>query len=494
MLLLIAYPPGFNKNGPVYTRKGNWSDGNLVRYHDGATRPIGGWERREDGTGDIAALVADPTLEAVRDIFSWRANDQTKNTVFGSNLNLYHMNAANAITTVTHAGYTPNNSSKNQVEVANEVVPPDRWYADNFGELLLTGVRNNGAIQELDLGTLTLSTVTGAPTDVQDLCVSEQRQVVVIGGGGQPRRLQASDIEDRNLWTVANSNQVVDRTLPGTGKLLRCIRVLRQILLLGENDAHAVNYIAPPFVFSVNQVGESCGPVAAEAVATTDRFAVWWGQRNFWIYDGSLKVLDCSVASFLFNDFDPDQATKISVYVNSDFTEITWLYQSKSSTTTECDSYVSWDYRENAWFTGRINRTAGVDKGVLDEPVLVDEDGLIFNHEISTIFPNTGDDVFVETGPLDIADGGRHIAVKGIYADVKDQFDIANGLQFSFTGRYTPDGDEFTFGPFVGAANQVIATTGTMGMHLQMRARFLVANTVLGHCRLDIVQGGTPRR
>jgi hypothetical protein len=415
------------------------------------------------------------------------------------------MDQQGVITDITYAGYTALNPSKNATVTAgygqnpygsgaygvpnnltgSDPNPPDRWYFDNFGELLLTGVRNNGAVHELDLTTLTLTAVTNAPTGVQDLCVTEQRQVLVIGGGGEPRRVQASEVEDRNTWTPAVANQAYDFTVPGTGRLLRCIQVLRQILLLGETDAYVARYIGPPYVFGVDPVGESCGPIAAEAVAKTDRFAVWWGDRNFWLFDGSIQVLNCSVIDFLYDDIDVTQISKVKAFANADFTEIWWLYQSNMTTTTEVDSYVVWNYRENTWVTGRIDRTCGIDKGVLALVVMVDSDGFIYNHELDGVLP-TGE-VFVETGAIELGDGEQNVAVRYIYPDTQNQNDVS----FEIKAKQFPNDTEYTYGPYP-YANPV--PTRALGRSVKVKATFADADAELGELRLDVAKTGTGRR
>jgi hypothetical protein len=506
-LIPINPPPGMYKNGTPYTRKFRWEDGNLVRWHDGAVRPIGGWQRRQSGGTDIAALVADPTLAAVRDIFSWRDNNQNANTVFGSNLALYYMSANGTVTDITYSGYAALNSTKDASTVAGygqndygdgaygagnnlngaEPNPPDRWYFDNFGEVLLTGARNNGAVQELDLIGPTLSAVTNAPSGIQDLVVTNQRQVMVIGGGGQPRRLQASDIENRTSWTPAIANQAIDRTIPGTGKLLRCINVLRQTLILGETDAHVARYIGPPYVYSVDLAGDNCGPLAAEAVASTEKFAVWWGDRNFWLFDGSVQHVECTVIDFLYDDIDLNQASKICCFANTGFTEVWWLYQSKSSTTTEVDSYVAWDYRENHWSTGRINRTAGQDKGVLQTPLMVNADGEIYNHELDGVIPLGEGNIFVETGAIELSNGEQNVAVRYLYPDNQDQQDVT----FELITRQFPNATEYTYGPY--DYNNPVPVRA-LGRSVKMKVNFQDATSELGIIRMEVAGRGTGRR
>lgn len=507
-LIEIKLPAGMYKNGTPNTRKGRWEDGNLVRWHDGSIRPIGGWLRRQTITNvDIASVIADASLEAVRDIFTWRSLSQATNMVLGSNLALYHVSASGVVTNITYVGYTARNSTKDAsvqagygqgayglgaYGVANNLTgqdpnPPDRWYFDNFGELLLTGVRQNGTIYELDLATLTLSGVTNAPSVVQDLCVTDQRQVFVIGGEGEPRRVQASDIENRTDWTPVAANQAIDRTLAGTGKLLRAVNVLRQILILGESDAHVARYIGPPYIYSIELAGENCGPRAAEAVARTDRFAVWWGSRSFWLYDGSVQQLPCTVMDFLHDDINPVQESKITTFTVTDYSEVWWLYQSNSSATGELDSYVSWNYVGNHWTTGRLNRTAGVDATVTQSPVLITPTGELYNHEQDSVIPDG--DVYVQSGPMQLGAGDKNMAVRYIYPDTEATGDVS----FTLIGRQLPNATEHTYGPYA-YQQQAPIPTRALARDIILRVDLDNANAELGVVRFDLAPVGTGRR
>lgn len=496
-LIPLAFPPGFYRNGTPYTRKARLETGNLVRHHNGAVRPIGGWQRRQDAAGaDLATLLADPDAEAIRDVFAWRSLTGGQNVVLGSNSALYFMDEAGTVTDVTYGGYVPNNTSKDASSVVGfglglygvgpygrsvglstaDLTPPDRWYFDNFGETLLVGAVNNGDLYELDTAGLTLTTVSAAPVSNQDICVTDQRQVFAVGTDGEPRRVRASDIENFNDWTPATNNQAINRVIQGRGKLLRCINIARQVLILGEMDAHAANYVGPPFVYSVDQVGDNCGLVSQMAVAATDKFAVWWGERNFWLYDGTVQVLPCEVSDFVYSDLNPEQISKITAFTNAEYNEIWWLYQSSSSETGECDSYVVWDYLNNAWYTGKLDRTAGHDKGVLRFPLMVSSAGAIYNHEQEDLFPEDG--AYVESGPIDITNGETNTAVRYIYPDTQ-----GDGITFSIIGRQFPTDVEYTYGPY---ANTNPVPTRAMGRSVRLRADFSEERTELGVCRIDV--------
>jgi hypothetical protein len=64
---LVKYqlPQGMYKNGTPYTGQGRWVDGNLVRWQEGAARPLGGWQRLtgEAGTGIVDAPWSEVALQ-----------------------------------------------------------------------------------------------------------------------------------------------------------------------------------------------------------------------------------------------------------------------------------------------------------------------------------------------------------------------------------------------------------------------------------------------
>lgn len=504
-MIAIDIPPGVIKNGTPYKRRGRWENSNLVRWFNNSARVIGGWLRYTNSAYvNVPALCADVTIEAVRDGYVWKSNAQVPNVVFGSNRNLYHVSSIGAVTNITPAGVVV--SSKDAVlasgygnnpygvgayGVANVIAgqlptPPNRWAFANFGELLLTCQRGLGSLYELNAGTLTLAVVTNAPTAVQDVIVTSERIVMTIGGTATPRRVKWSDQENRTLWVAAASNQAGELTLPGSGKLLRIINVLQQYVIISEDDVHVARYIAPPYVFSFELAARNCGPIAPEAVVGTERFAVWWGDNSFWLYDGAVKPLPCDVMDFLVMDVNTTQSSKITSFTNSVFSEVWWYYQSTTSTTTECDSYVVWNYADNTWCTGRIDRTGGVDSGVLASPLHVSSASLLYVHEQQGVFPSEGS-VFLESGELDMDGGNVNMACRYLYPDTETFGDIA----VEILGRQFPTDSIYMYGPYV-YANPT--PTRAMGRALKFKFTLLTASAELGVMRADIAPMGTGRR
>jgi hypothetical protein len=230
---------------------------------------------------------------------------------------------------------------------------------------------------------------------------------------------------------------------------------------------------------------ENCGAVAPQALVKIDRFAVWWGDRSFWLYDGTVQKLTCEVIDFLFEDLDQTQVSKIQAFTNSEYDEIWWLYQSAGSTTGEVDSYVFWNYRLNSWYTGRLNRTAGLDSGVLQTPIMITPDGELFNHELEDTFPDGN--VFVASGTINAGQGERNMAVRRVYPDVEG----SQTLTVSLLGRQFPNTPEFTYGPYNFHSPIV---TRAMGRSIRLQVNFQEAGDEWGDCRLDFTPVGTGER
>lgn len=503
-LIPLDLRPGVAKNGTTYGRRGRWSDSNLVRWKDDAIRPVGGWERRRTSAGpSISAMWSDAATEAARNVLAWTANDGTRHFVIGTNKAIYHVSSGGAVTDISPSGFaggakdsgllsgfgvgpygaaaygTPRSGS------GLVATPADSWSFDLWGEDLIAVFRSDGnrVFKWQPNVDATLIEITQAPENFQEVIVTDER--ILLGIKATERLVQWSDSEDRTEWTPDATNQAGSITLAGNGPLIGACKVLNTILVLGANDAYAGRYLGPPFIYGFERVSDSCGLMAANALVASDTFAMWPCGRNMWMFNGAqVQQVKSEVVDFFLRDIKENERSKTYGFQIRNFNEVWWLYQSKDSTTTEPDSYICFDYQQNHWTKGKLNRTVGADSGPsLRDPLMVSPDGLLYNHELRSVRITSGPAPFCEIAPIEIGQGDVQAFVDYIYPDAER----APGLEATFKARDMPQATARSYGPY-SMANPV--PVRVRGRQIQVKFEGRDPDWAIGSMRLNVKPGG----
>jgi hypothetical protein len=448
-LITLKIPPGVYRNGTEYQSAGRWYDSNLVRWFENTLRPIGGW--RVKSTSAMTGIC--------RGIIAWRDNSAARFAAMGTQSKLYAMNALGVVKDITPTGFTAGSAnatgttgygywtygslSYGTARPDTGSVPATTWSLDTWGEYLVACSSTDGKLYEWQLGftTPTLAAViTNAPTSCAALLVTNERIMFALGASGNPRLVKWCDQENNTVWTAAANNQAGDFELATPGSL-RCGKRVRGVnILFTDVDAHVASYIGLPFVYSFEKVGSGCGVISSQAVAAIDTSAMWMSQSGFWSYDGFVKPMQCDVGDYIFNNINYSQASKVYAVHNSTYGEVTWFYPSLSSN--ENDSYVTYNYREGHWAIGMMTRTAGTDRGVFVNPMMVGTDGYIYDHEVGYAYDSVSP--YAQTGPIELGNGDNVMAVRSVIPDEQTLGEVA----ISFTARMYPTSAETSHGPF----------------------------------------------
>ena len=310
------------------------------------------------------------------------------------------------------------------------------WSNDNFGEDLIINVYNGG-IYYWDASVATplaqravpLTALSGAsnpPTVAAKIIVSDvDRHVIAfgcnpIGSSAQdPLLIRFSDQENAADWTPTTTNTAGDLLVGSGSRIVAAVETRQQILVFTDISVHAMQYLGPPFTFGINMMAEGTTIVGPNAVVAVDDSVFWMGQTEFYVYNGSVQKLPCSVRDYVFSNFNTDQIEKVFCSTNTSFAEIWWFYPSANSDV--LDRYVVYNYEQNIWYYGSIARSAWIDRGVVGFPIAAGLDGYLYYHE------NGFDD-------------GSTSPASAINAYIESsQFDIADGNNFSFVSRLIPD-------------------------------------------------------
>ena len=489
-LIDLKIPAGVYRNGTDLQSMGRWRDANLVRWVDGTMQPFGGWRTRSDTAGDAK----------LRGMLTWSDNSSDRWITTGSYNKLYIWNAAGTRFDITPAGLTDGREDAIAFTgfgggifgsygygVARpdtaRIQPATSWDLNSWGEDLLACNEDDGKIYQWELDTSTAAAVlSNAPTSNLGIVVTEERFLFALGAGGNPRKVQWSDREDNNTWTPAVTNEAGDLELNTSGALMKGMSVRGQTLLLTTRDAHVANYIGPPYVYGIERVGTSCGLAAKQAAIAVDAGAYWMGINSFYSYQGSgVQELQSEVSDYVFNDINKAQISKTFAMSNSMFGEVTWFYPSGSAT--ENDRYVTYNYVENTWHIGELDRTAGYDRGAFRQPMMVKaSDRKIYEHEVG--FDYGGLTPFAETGPFMLGSGDQVMSVTDMIPDEKTKGDV----DVTFKARFYPNGTERSYGPFAMSTPTSMRFTGRQ-VRMRVEGQRL-SDWRVGINRIDVISGG----
>jgi len=110
--------------------------------------------------------------------------------------------------------------------------------------------------------------------------------------------------------------------------------------------------------------------------------------------------------------------------------------------TNEIDFYVTYNYRENHWAIGTLVRTCGTDRCIFSNPILVDADGYVYEHEVGNNYDSQS--IFAESGPVELGIGDRVMSLTGLIPDEKTAGDVIA----RFSTVFYPNSTKYDFGPF----------------------------------------------
>ena len=159
------------------------------------------------------------------------------------------------------------------------------------------------------------------------------------------------DQEDITDYTPTSINTAGTFRIDSGTKIVGAVKGKDYILILTDTSAYVMQFVGPPFTFSIRQVGSNCGLIGQHAVYYANGVVYWMGQAGgFFVYDGTVKSLPCLVEDFVFTDkgdnlgISYDNGEQIYAGLNHLYKEISWFYPKSGSTL--IDRVVTYNYTE----------------------------------------------------------------------------------------------------------------------------------------------------
>jgi len=205
--------------------------------------------------------------------------------------------------------------------------------------------------------------------------------------------------------------------LSSGSQIIGGVKSRQEIVIFTDTSIYSMQFVGPPFTFAINLIDQSTGLIGPNAAVNAPGGTFFMSYDAFYVYDGSVRELPCSVLNYVFSDFNAGQAYKVFAFNNKKHSEVGWYYPSSSST--EIDRYVIYNYIENIWYYGQMSRTAWLDSGVEPYPQATG-DNYLYQHEFG--FDDDGAEmtnVFIESGDFDVGDGEQFSFIRRIIPDIK---------------------------------------------------------------------------
>ena len=312
------------------------------------------------------------------------------------------------------------NGNWGEAAAASDVaLEPGLWSLDNFGEVLIATVANGktftwngGAASPLTTRASTATTnfqTTNNPTASRITLVSPTTRHLIhlatettIGTSTtqDDMFIRFSDQEAINTYAPTAINTAGTQRLQDGTKIVGALKAKETILIWTDNALYTMKFVGAPFTFGFEQVGTNCGLIGKNAAVEIDGVAFWLSSKGFFMFDGTVKTLPCSVEDFVYDNIDTTKGQQIAAGLNNLYTEVVWYYP--GATSEYNDKYVVYNYGENCWYTGTEARTTWIDATIYQKPfatkydsnssgsfpVIVGQSGLgqstFFEHEVGT--------------------------------------------------------------------------------------------------------------
>ena len=270
--------------------------------------------------------------------------------------------------------------------VTSVTLSPGSWSLDNYGQILVATIKNGKTYTwdpsvpgRLDIRA---TVVANAPTASVCSVVSDRDRHLFLFGTEttigdpstqDPMFIRFSNQEDINTWNPTVTNTAGTFRLDTGNEIIGAVQGKDYVLVLTDQAAYTIQFVGPPFTFSIRQVGTNCGCIGQHAMIYAQGAVFWMGfGGGFFAFDGTVKQIPSLVEDYVFTTtgdnlgINYDASQIVYAYHNSLYNEVGWNYAQAGST--QVDRNVVYNFVENTWATGSLARTTYQDSGTFSLP------------------------------------------------------------------------------------------------------------------------------
>lgn len=374
------------------------------------------------------------------------------------------------------------------------------WFFQNFDNDLVMNIKKGpiyywargtsaNPTNVLETRAVRLDSLPGAsdvPLQATQILISQNdKHLLALGSTAygssdfDPLLIRWSNQDDPTNWTPLVTNTSGFLRVSRGSEIVCGVVTRQETLVFTQATLSSLQFLGTADVFGIQELADNISIASSQAAVVVNNVVYWMGKDKFYTYSGRVDTLPCTLRNHVFNNINFSQSDQIISGTNEGWNEIWWMYPTADSTYN--NAYVIYNFVEQAWYYGTINRTAWLDTPLRTYGQAVATDpttwtGIMYNQEQGSNDDTLPMESYITSSDFDIGDGEQFTLMKRIIPDVNFEGSTAQAPEV--TMRIKPH--NFPGAPYItnmGTESQrVISTTVTQytpQVFIRARARQL---------------------
>ena len=353
----------------------------------------------------------------------------TEKTLFAPSGHLLALGAS-AYSETSAAGQTINSITSSTTTATVTTAAPHGLATNDWVYLYgQTTVMYSGTYQITVTATTTFTYTLLATTTSPAGTPGAYQAISYSGGAYDPMLIRWADVNadigpKPEVWKPELANSAGFLFVKEGSKIITGANVRQETLIWTDTSLSTLQFLGTAEVFGLQLLSSDTNIMGPNAYASVNNNMYWMGTDSFFVYDGRVNVLKCPLLRYVFEDINREQSDLVYGGTNKEFNEVIWFYCSGGAVpSTSIDRYVVYNYRDDIWYYGQLNRTTWIDAGISTYP-LAASGGYLYTHENG---PNDGQplgaapvamDSYIESSFMDIDEGQYYMLTKRVIPDV----------------------------------------------------------------------------
>ena len=331
------------------------------------------------------------------------------------------------------------------------------WCFQNFDNDLAFNLRNgpiyywtrgiyDNPTDALNTRAVLLSSLPGAsdvPLQATQVIVSQNdKHLIALGAtayGGvdfDPLLIRWANQDEPTNWTPLVTNSAGFIRVSRGSEIVCGIATRQEILVFTQATLNSLQFLGTTDVFGLQELADNISIASPQALTVVNNVVYWMGKDKFYVYSGRVDTLPCTLRNHVFNNLNFNQSEQIVCGTNEGWNEIWWMYPTADSNYN--NAYVIYNFLEQAWYYGTINRTAWLDTPLrpYGQAVATDSSnwtGIMYNQEQGANDNELPLESYITSSDFDIGDGEQFTLMKRIIPDVSFDGSTAEAPEVTMT-------------------------------------------------------------